>query len=169
MEYWGDLNSLLIHLIWLIWTLFFSFQCDCDHAWRHQAYPATAEAHLQKAERLKLAWRDNKDKITKALISTGDTVGDMHQLNMLLLPWVICPHGGFGPQLKHFLFHKWPHAYLAFTGIPNTERMYRNINQHRSPSGFSLLPIICGGSNHWVTSLPTHIPHLHLWFTPSDD
>ena len=135
MEYWGDLNSLLIHLIWLIWTLFFSFQCDCDHAWRHQAYPATAEAHLQKAERLKLAWRDNKDKITKALISTGDTVGDMHQLNMLLLPWVICPHGGFGPQLKHFLFHKWPHAYLAFTGIPNTERMYRNINQHRSPSG----------------------------------
>jgi hypothetical protein len=82
-----------------------------------------------------LARRDRKDKITKALISTGDTVGDMHQLNMLLLPWVICPHGGFGPQLKHFLFHKQPHAYIAFTDIPNIERMYRNINQHPSPSG----------------------------------
>ena len=126
MEYWGDLNCLLIHfLIWLIWTLFFSFLCDCGHAWRHQAYPATAEAHLLKAERLKLARRDRKDKITKALISTGDTVGDVQQLNMLLLPWVMGPYGGFGPQLKHFLFNKQPHAYLAFTGIPDPERMYR--------------------------------------------
>ena len=153
MEYWGDLNSLIIHLIWLFWTLFFSIRCDCGHAWIHQAYPAIAEAHLQKAEWLKLARRDNKDKITKSLISTGETVGDMQQFNMLLLLWVICPHGGFVPQLKQFLFHK---QLLKFIGI-HTKRMYRNINQHPSPSGLLSLPIICGGNNHWVTSLPTHI------------
>jgi hypothetical protein len=55
---------------------------------------ALADSHLQKSEKRKLYCINKKDTNNPARIIKGDTViGDILQLNMILLPFAIDPHG----------------------------------------------------------------------------
>jgi hypothetical protein len=62
----------------------------------------TADKHLSKFERRK-CMRCNKQDNEANIIDGDIAIGELIEANMVLLPFVIDPHGRWGPILQHFL------------------------------------------------------------------
>jgi hypothetical protein len=63
---------------------------------------ATANKHFQKFEQRKYM-RSNKGDNEANIIDGDVAIGELIKANMVLLSFVIDPHGRWGPILQHFL------------------------------------------------------------------
>ena len=82
--------------------------------------------------------RGKETDSTTGLAVHGDSIiGDIHRANAVMMPWAICPHGGFGPILKNFLFHHDPLVPQApfQSNRPNATLMYSKATSHPIPLG----------------------------------
>ena len=98
---------------------------------------ASADLHLQEAERKKLMRRDRKPDIDYPLGVKGEQT--MHELivaNMLLIPLTLDPHGRWGPIMENFLNLTSHNLHYQFkTNKPNAATMLSKITRHPCPIG----------------------------------
>ena len=91
---------------------------------------------MQNYERRKFRRGPEKDSSTGLEVSGDSVLGEILQANAVMMPWAICPHGGFGPILKNFLFHHDPFIHQVFDhSRPNATIMYSKATSHPTPVG----------------------------------
>ena len=97
---------------------------------------AAAEKHLQEYERRKLRRPGARDKTTKVWLTGDEIMGEILHANAVAMPWVIGPHGDFGPMFRNFLFGHAPHTLLTFQDThPNATAMYQRASTFPCPLG----------------------------------
>jgi hypothetical protein len=98
---------------------------------------ATADLHLQEAERKKLMRRDRKPDIDYPQGVKGEqTIGELIAANMLLIPFALDPHGRWGPLMEHFLNLTSHNLHYQFrANKPNAATMLSRITRHPCPIG----------------------------------
>lgn len=98
---------------------------------------ALADAHLQKFEKRKFNRINKKDVSDNTTTIKGDEViGDLLNQNMILLPFIIDPHGWWGPILQNFLYHaETTLEYQFYASRPNAKIMFHRATTNRCPLG----------------------------------
>jgi hypothetical protein len=99
---------------------------------------AIADKHLQNAEKKKCMRQNKHDTTTSETIGGDTTIHELLLTNTILLPFVIDPHGNWGPIMKNFLFPTTIDTHPTFP----TNRPYATIMYHqatKSPSPTALL------------------------------
>ena len=101
------------------------------------SHSASANLHLEEAERKKLMRRDRRPDIDYPHGVTGEqTIGELITANMLLIPFTLDPHGRWGPLMQNFLCQTTHNLQYTFrANKPNAAAMISKITSHPCPTG----------------------------------
>ena len=98
---------------------------------------AHADSHLREFERKKLRRKNKHNRSDPSESILGEqSIGDLIENNMILLPFVIDPHGRLGPILRNFLIPSpTPLSYNFQQHLPNAQIMAYKATHEPCPIG----------------------------------